>query len=84
MNAHPYNMNTVFNCYVKFTLPTSQFHFANGLGYYLAILQNPLYLVVKFTLPNHRVNSAQLSSPRCQVSIPKVPISHQQGNIAKF
>jgi len=61
----------------NFTLP-------NGLGYYLAILQNPIYLVVKFTLPNHRVNSAQLPSPRCQVSIPKVPISHQQGNIAKL
>ncbi len=41
----------------------------NGPGYYLAILQNPLYLVVKFTLPNHRVNTAQLASPCCQVSI---------------
>ncbi len=56
----------------------------NGPGYYLAILQNPLYLVVKFTLPNHRVNTAQFSSPCCQVSIPKVPITHQQGNIAKL
>jgi hypothetical protein len=41
-------------------------------------------LVVKFTLPNHRVNIVQLSSRCCQVSIPKVPITHQQGNIAKL
>ncbi len=27
---------------------------------------------VKFALPSHRVNTAQLSSPCCQVSIPKV------------
>ncbi len=56
----------------------------NGPGDYLAILQNPFYLVVKFILPNHRVNSAQFSSPHCQINIPMVPISHQQGNIAKL
>jgi len=50
----------------------------------LLFLQNPLFLVVKSTLPNHRVNSAWLSSPCCQVSIPKLPIPHHQINIAKL
>jgi hypothetical protein len=56
----------------------------NGPAYYLAILQNPFYLVVKFILPNHKVNSVQLLGLHCLINIPMVPISHQQGNIAKL
>jgi hypothetical protein len=73
----------LLNYFVKFTLHTSQFHFAKWWSK-LLFLQNPLFLVVKSTLPNHRVNSAWLSSPCCQVSIPKLPIPHHQINIAKL
>jgi len=72
--------------FCNFTLPTSQFHFAKwwSPSYYLAILWNRVCRAVKSTLPNHRVNSAQLSNPCCQVSIPKLPIPHHQGHIAKL
>jgi len=78
-------MNTVCSTIMSSSLylfPNSTL--PNGPGYYVIILQNPLYLVVKFTLPNHIVNSAQESSPCCQINIAKVPIPHQQGNIAKL
>jgi hypothetical protein len=42
------------------------------------LLSYSLYLVVNSTLPDCKVNNAQLSSPCCQVSIPKLPTPHYQ------
>ncbi len=61
----------LLNYYVKFTLPISQPTLPNGPSYYLTILQNPLYRVVKFTLPNRIVNSSQQSSTCCQINMPR-------------
>jgi hypothetical protein len=51
------------------------------LGY---LLSYSLYLVLNSTLPDCKVNNAQLSSPCCQVSIPKLPTPHHQCNIVKL